>query len=157
METLIKEFLGGKINISNFINFMNCNNYTFDEERIISLLNKEDDEEKTSIIYLILYFIYKHKFKNSNPFIDFLDSIKDETDNDFAKDIVYCYLNENVAIFKIDHIYFIINNNDDSITVDLPEDIQDDYQFCVNCNHELYFGKTLHLESYEFYLISDVK
>lgn len=157
MEALLKEFLNNRVNIKEFINLLINNKYKVNENEIISLLDKENDEEKTSIVYLILYFIYRHQFVSSNPFLDFLDSIKSETENDFTKEIIYCYLHDNVAIFKIDHIYFIINNNDDSITVDLPTDIQNDYQFCVNCNHELYFGKTLHLESYEFYLISDVK
>lgn len=157
MIELITSLLDNKITLESFINFIKNNHYDFNEDALCNLLDNNQNEEQSSIVYLLLYFVYKYSFFHQNDFLMFLDSIKYETDNDFSKDIIYIYNKENIAIFKIDHIYFIINNNDENININLPHDLQNDYQFCINCNHELYFGKTLMLESFEFYLISDVK
>ena len=54
-------------------------------------------------------------------------------------------------------LFFIINNQEEQANVLLPSNLQNDYQFCVNCNHDLYFKEQLILEPYEFYIISDAK
>ena len=82
---------------------------------------------------------------------------KDEIDNDFSQEIKFHHLVDNIIIFQIDHLYFIINNSIERIKVNLPNSLQNDYRFCVNCNHEIYFKDTLLLEPYEFYIISDIK
>lgn len=157
MNELIIEFMENKITLSDFVEKLNIQSHNIIDEEIHYLLNSYKDEDRSSLVYLILYFIYKHQFKDKTPFISFLDSIKDNTANNFNSEIIYHYLIDNVVIFQIDHLYFIVNNNLDPITVELPKDIQNGYQFCVNCNHELYFGEILILEPYEFYVISDDK
>lgn len=156
MEKLITDLMSNKITLTTFIK--ECKNITsFDEEKAIKALDVYQDEDRSAIVFLILYYIYKYRFTKQSPFISFLESIEDEIDNDFDKDCLFHYLNENITIFQIDHLYFIINNNEDSFSVTLPTNLQNDYQFCVNCNHDLYFEEQLQLESYEFYIISDIK
>ena len=83
----------------------------------------------------------------------FLDSILDETDNDFSKDVIYIKKDVNEVIFRIDQVYFIINSSSLPTNITLPKELQNNNHFCLNCNHELYFGESLHLDSFEFYLI----
>lgn len=156
MEQLITDLMNNKITLKTFVkDFKNTSN--LNEEKVFNILNSYKDEDRSAIVLLILYYIFKFKFSFQNPFISFLNSIEDETDNDFNKEYLLHYLECNVAIFQIDHLYFIINNTEDEISITLPSNLQNDYQFCVNCNHDLYFEEQLQLESYEFYIISDIK
>ena len=154
MKALLNDFVTNKINLVDFIKSIQTTKYTFNEQDIHNTLESYNDEEKSALAYLLLYYIYKYNFTIKNDFIYFLDSIKYETANDFNKDIKFHLVMDNVVIFQIDKIFFILNNNEDSITVTLPDSLKNDYQFCINCNHELYFKEHLVLESYEFYMIS---
>jgi hypothetical protein len=156
MNKLLSKILATNINLSEFVNKLSGVS-SMNEEDLHQLLESYHNEDQISIIYLCLYYIYKYNFLVEKPFIMFLNSIKDEIDNDFTKELKFHYQLNNVIIFQIDHLYFIVNYSDDSIKVTLPNNIQNDYQFCVNCNHELYFKEQLLLEPYEFYIISDIK
>ena len=156
MDKHLKNFMDNKIDLNLFIKDI-FKKTMCAEETIHKVLDSYQDEDHSSIAYLILYYIYKANFKTANPFISFLYSIEDETSNDFSKEIIFHYQEGNIAIFQIDHLFFIINNQEEQASVLLPSDLQNDYQFCVNCNHELYFKEQLLLEPYEFYIISDVK
>ena len=74
-------------------------------------------------------------------------------DNDFSKDVIYIKKDVNEVIFRIDQVYFIINSSSLPTNITLPKELQNNNHFCLNCNHELYFGESLHLDSFEFYLI----
>lgn len=156
MEKLINDLMSNKITLTEFI--YDCKKINkLCEESVIKTLDSYRDEDHSAIVYLILYYIYKHKFTSSNPFISFLDSIEDEIDIDYSKEVKYHYIDGNQVVFQIDHLYFIINNSSKALYITLPNELQSDYLFCVNCNHELYFEEKLLLESYEFYILSNEK
>ena len=152
MKTIISDFLRDKINLEEFINVVSTNTLSINEETF-DILNNYENIDKSSIAFLILYYIGKCKFSKENDFIFFLDSILDETDNDFSKDVIYIKKDVNEVIFRIDQVYFIINSSSLPTNIVLPKELQNNNHFCLNCNHELYFGESLHLDSFEFYLI----
>ena len=156
MNKLLTNFMANSIDLNQFIEGL-LKGQLCSEETIHQILESSNDEDHSAIAYLILYYIYKFPFKLNNPFISFLDSIEYETSNDFSKELKVHYLKENIMIFQIDHLFFIINNQEEQANVLLPSNLQNDYQFCVNCNHDLYFKEQLILEPYEFYIISDAK
>ena len=156
MNKLLVELLSNNIKLSEFVEKL-PNSSSILESDIHNLLDSYNDEDRTAIAYLCLYYISKINFKIKKPFIMFLDSIEDEIDNDFSQEIKFHHLVDNIIIFQIDHLYFIINNSIERIKVNLPNSLQNDYRFCVNCNHEIYFEDALLLEPYEFYIVSDIK
>lgn len=156
MEKLINDLMSNNITLSMFLK-ESVKIKEINEELIFKTLDTFEDEDRSAIVFLVLYYICKHHFTKTNPFISFLNSIEDETDNDFTKEYEFHYVEGNIIIFQIDHLYFIVNNSSDPVSVTLPSVLQNDYQFCVNCNHDLYFDEQLLVEPYEFYIISDAK
>lgn len=155
MLELIKDFIDLKYDAETFISLIIKNDINkFNPKKIVDLLDYCDNIDQSSIIYLLLYFIKKIKFENiEHDFVDFLESIEYEADNDFNKEIEWVLKEKNFLIFSIDNVYFLINNSNRSTKLTLPKEMQNEELFCLNCNHELLFEETLNLEPYEFYLV----
>lgn len=154
MKALVNNFLEEKINLKTFITLI-INNEFISDKSIYKVLDSHPNTDKSSITYLVLYYLKNYTFSQSNDFICFLESIRDEVDNDFNCCVIYHTLDDDIAIFIIDHVYFIINNNKVPTNIILPNELQNKYSFCVNCNHELFFEDKLLLDAYEFYIISN--
>ena len=156
MLQLIIQLADSKINIETFVNLLINNEYkTIDEVEISKYLDSLDNEDKSTIIFLILYFIGKLKFDSiTNYTTEFFNSILDEIDNDLNDEVIWHLKNKEVLVFSINDVYFLINNNSDSFKLDLPNEIKEKTLFCLNCNHELYFDKSISLEPFEFYILT---
>ena len=68
MKTIISDFLRDKIDLEEFINVVSTNTLSINEETF-DILNNYENIDKSSIAFLILYYIGKCKFSKENDFI----------------------------------------------------------------------------------------
>lgn len=154
---IIGEFLDNKCSLKTIIDYLNTN-ITLDENAIAEAIFSRNENERRYLLIILLYFVKKTTFSNyDSPFIGFLNSISLETDNDFDQQIVWHLIDEEVTLFQIDHVYFILNNSNNEETIVLPDPIKNTHKICVNCNDSLKLGEKLKLQPVEFYMISDTE
>lgn len=110
------------------------------------------DEHMNALI--ILWLLKKDSFNikddTTNEYLLYINEITEEIEDDKTS-IILC--ENNYLIAKIGECYFIINHNNHTSKIMLPDQLQNTTVYCFNCNDDMKLKEKITLPEFSFYAI----
>lgn len=127
-----------------------------------SLKYVENDESDKSLIATVLLWCLKDSpikdlSNTNNSFIKFLHTIRSSESDFYNQDIKWIFNDDHSCTFKKDNLLFVINDDDSTKRMQLPDEFCDKTILCLNCNEELHTSYFIDVPSNTFYIIEVIK
>ena len=130
----------------------------------ITCSHKSSRTEKEMLALVILWILPKTIIKTED-----LKMMQKEIDSDnkFLYEVLeeypalckdnfeYLFLDNKLLIIKKENLLILINPSNIERELAIPESIQKEQIFCVNCNDYINFNSTIWLNSYGFYILDN--
>ena len=112
----------------------------------IEVLNKD----KLIIICLLMSSLYNFDLSNFSYDIHcFLSSVITINNSNVS----FLVKHKNTFLYTIDNLLFIINNNNYTINILLPDGYRNQNLYCLNCSDEMDLNDDIDVFSYSFYIL----
>lgn len=124
-------------------------------------LIKDDESDLSLLVTLLLWVnpnsILQNQQNDVTPFTHFLKTLRDKNSQFFEQEIKWYLTDNNHLVFEKDNLLFIINNTDNDIISQLPDNFMHTNLCCENCNEEIYVSSSLEIPANTFYILSIIK
>ncbi len=153
---LINDFINEKINLKDYL--IKIKQYQINDISSFKLFlenyNDTNKMDQRMNALLILWF-YKHDYFNNleyddNEYLSYIEEIQEDIDN-YKLD--YITIENNYLIIKLSNYYFIINHNNHLVKIPLPEELQYQAVYCLNCNDDMKLKDKISLPEFSFYVL----
>lgn len=137
---------------------------SIEDIKTITCSHKSSRTEKEMLALVILWILPNTLIKKKD-----LNMIQKDMDSDnkFLYEVLeeypalckdnfeYLFLDNKLLIIKKENLLILINPSNIERELAIPESIQKEQIFCVNCNDYINFNSTIWLNSYGFYILDN--
>lgn len=119
-------------------------------------LLEENESDRAMLASVLFWTLPNSPFQtltnSKNSFFKFLLSLVDANSDFFKQKILWYLTNNNALIFEKGDFLFVMNNEEENVSLELPIEFQNQDLYCLNCNEEMHFGDTISVPNCTFYI-----